>query len=90
MGTWRAEQNGDVFELTIDEQSQFTWKATPKEGQPVTISGPLAATSDTLVLESNDQGTMVGRVASEGADQFRFVIMGGPPDDKGLTFKRVE
>ena len=41
-----------------------------------------------LVLESKDQGSMVGRVISGGPDEFHFVSTGGPPNDKGLTFKQ--
>jgi tetratricopeptide (TPR) repeat protein len=90
IGNWRAEREGDMFELRVDENAQFVWKATPKGGQSVEISGPLAATNDTLILESNDQGTMVAKVQSLGADEFQFVISGGPPDDKGLTFRRIK
>jgi predicted Zn-dependent protease len=90
VGTWRAEREGDTFELHVGEEADFVWKVTPKSGQPVEIAGPLAATNDTLVLESKDQGTMVAKVTSAGADEFQFVISGSPPDDKGLTFKRVK
>ena len=90
VGTWRADRDGDVFELTVDENAAFIWKVTPKSGQPVEISGPLAATNDTVVLESKDQGTMVAKVTSMGTDEFQFVISGGPPEDKGLRFKRVK
>jgi hypothetical protein len=72
----------------VDENAEFVWKATPKSGQAVEISGPLVATNDTVVLESKDQGTMVAKVISVNADEFQFVISGGPPDDKGLTFQR--
>jgi hypothetical protein len=89
VGKWRAERDGTVFELTIDEKSQFTWKATPKGKAPLTLSGPLTATSDLLILESKDQGSMVGRVTSGGPDQFQFVSTAGPPNDKGLTFRRA-
>ncbi|MHB0960197.1 MAG: tetratricopeptide repeat protein [Pirellulaceae bacterium] len=90
VGVWRAERDGDTFELKVDESATFVWKVTPKSGQPVEISGPLAATRDTLVLESTDQGTMVAKVDSLGTDEFQFVISGGPPEDKGLTFKRAK
>jgi hypothetical protein len=33
---------------------------------------------------------MVAKVTSLGADEFQFVVSGGPPDDKGLAFKRVK
>ena len=89
VGTWRAERNGDRFELSIDENSRFTWKATPKGKPTVTLTGTLAATGDTILLQSKDQGTMAAQVKSGGADQFQFVAAGSPPDDKGLSFQRV-
>jgi predicted Zn-dependent protease len=90
IGAWKAERDGTVFELKVDDQGDFAWKVTPKDGKAVEISGPIAATSDTLVLESKDQGTMVGKVKSNGPDEFQFLISGSPPDDPGLTFKRVK
>lgn len=89
VGNWRADRNGDTFELSIDEQGNFTWKATPKGKPPVEITGTVLVTNDLLVLESKDQGSMVGRVASGGADQFRFVSTNGPPQDEGLAFRRI-
>jgi len=89
VGNWRAVRDGDVFELTIGEEGQFTWKATPKGSDPVSLSGQTATTADTLILESGDQGTMVARVKSGGPDKFQFVATGSPPNDPGLTFERV-
>ncbi len=90
VGVWRAERDGDVFELKVDENAEFVWKVTPKSGNPVEITGPLAATNDSLILESKEQGTMVAKVTSQGPDAFQFVVSGSPPDDKGLTFTRVK
>lgn len=90
VGQWRAERDGNAFDLTIEEQGAFTWKATPKGKQPTTISGQYTVTANALVMEGEDQGTMAGRVTSGGPDQFQFVIAGGPPGDTGLTFKRMK
>jgi tetratricopeptide (TPR) repeat protein len=90
VGRWRAERDGSTFELSIDEQGQFNWRVIPKGKQPIAIGGNVTATSDVLVLESKDQGSMVGHVTSGGPDQFQFVSTGGPPDDKGLSFQRVK
>ena len=90
VGSWRAERNGDVFELSIDENNQFTWKAVPKGKPPVTLTGTMAAAGDAILLESKDQGTMAAQVNSGGADQFQFVAAGSPPDDKGLQFRRIK
>jgi hypothetical protein len=40
-----------------------------------------------LILQQSNQETMIGRVEQTGDKGFRFVMMGGPPDDPGLTFK---
>ena len=90
VGSWRAERNGDVFDLSIDENSQFTWKAVPKGKPPVTLNGTMATAGDAILLESKDQGTMAAQVKSGGADEFQFVAAGSPPDDKGLQFTRIK
>jgi len=90
VGRWRAERNGDRFELSIDENSQFTWKATPKGKPTVTLTGTMAAAGDAILLQSKDQGTMAAQVKSGGADQFQFIAAGSPPDDKGIVFQRIK
>jgi hypothetical protein len=90
VGSWRAERNGDVFELSFDENSQFTWKAVPKGKQPVTLTGTMATEGNEILLQSKDQGTMAAQVTSGGADQFQFVAAGSPPGDKGLQFTRTK
>jgi hypothetical protein len=90
IGKWRADRNGDVFGLWIKEDGTFDWKVIQKGKEPIEITGQVAATSDTLVLESADQGSMVAQVQSGGPDQFQFVVTGGPPGDEGLAFRRVK
>lgn len=90
VGNWHAQRDGAVFELSIDENSQFTWKATPKGKPTVTLAGTLASAGDAILLQSKDQGTMAAEVKSGGADQFQFIAAGSPTDDKGLQFARVK
>jgi hypothetical protein len=47
------------------------------------------STKDTLVLDSETQGAMVGNVKTIGPDEFHFALAGGPADAKGLEFRRV-
>jgi tetratricopeptide (TPR) repeat protein len=89
VGRWRAEADGTTIELAIDDASQFEWSATPSGGTATKLSGSVLATSDTLVLDSESQGSMVGQVKAIGPDEFRFALAGGPPDAKGLDFRRV-
>jgi Flp pilus assembly protein TadD len=90
VGSWQAERDGDTFELSIDENSQFTWKATPTGKPTVTLTGTMSVANDGILLQSKDQGTMAAQVTSGGADQFQFIAAGSPPDDKGLSFQRVK
>ncbi len=89
VGHWSAQRDGTTFDLTIDEKSHFTWNATTPGKPPITLDGTLTTTNDMLILESKDKGSMVGRVTSGGPDQFQFVSTDGPPNDKGLSFRRL-
>jgi tetratricopeptide (TPR) repeat protein len=88
VGTWKAQAGDTVIELTIDEKSQFTWKATPKGKPPVELKGTVATDGDKLALENPQQGNMVGQVKSGGADKFTFALQGSPPE-AGLAFDRA-
>lgn len=90
VGTWRAKAGNTTIDLTITDDSQFTWKAT-QAGKPVTpLKGQLTTTSDELVLQSADQGSMTGSVSSQGPDHWQFALSGAPPSDPGLSFSRVK
>jgi hypothetical protein len=90
VGKWVAKRGDDQFGLIIDENAKFTWVAIPKGQERVTLTGDAATEGDTLLLESAEQGTMAGVVKSGGPDKFQFIVAGGPPDDEGLTFNRVQ
>jgi hypothetical protein len=89
VGRWRADADGTTIELAIDDASQFEWSATPPGGTATKLAGSVVATSDTLVLDSETHGSMVGQVKPAGPDEFRFALAGGPPGAKGLEFRRV-
>jgi predicted Zn-dependent protease len=89
VGSWKAERDGNQFELTIDEEGDFVWQVTFPEGDPVKITGQYGMEGNVLLLESPDDGTMAARVVSGGADEFQFVLAGSPPDDDGLSFNRA-
>jgi tetratricopeptide (TPR) repeat protein len=90
VGTWQAKAGDSTIELTITEDSQFTWKATQKGQPPVQIEGTLTAGSDTLILESETQGSMIGRVKSLSPDKWQFSIAGDTSNDAQLTFERTK
>ncbi len=90
VGSWRAQGGGAKIDLTIDSESSFAWKAAGDGTLPIEIMGQVAATTDTLVLDAGDKGTMVGQVTSAGTDKFEFRMVGTPPDEPSLVFSRVK
>ena len=89
VGSWQAKAGDTTIDLTITDDSQFSWKAA-QPGKPATeLNGDLAATSDELVLQSADHGAMAGSVKSLGPDKWQFALSGAPPSDPGLTFERL-
>jgi len=88
VGTWLATSNKDSVELSIAEDSQFTWKSKPSGRPPVAISGTIETARDAIALVSEAAGTMTGKVASQGADAFEFTLAGAPPDAKPIVFHR--
>lgn len=89
VGTWRASSGDSTITLKIDDDSQFTWQAVTKGQSPIELQGQMMATSDTLVLDNKQQGSMVGRVTSAGPDKWQFALAGSPPGDQGQNFERV-
>jgi hypothetical protein len=89
VGNWRAKAGNTTIDLAITENSQFAWKATQAGKPPVELKGQLASTSDQLVLESLEHGSMEGSVKSLGPDEWQFALSGAPPSDHGLSFARV-
>ncbi|MFM7842946.1 MAG: tetratricopeptide repeat protein [Planctomycetota bacterium] len=90
VGTWIAKADGAEIQLTITEDSTFTWKASQKDQAAIELSGDLNATGDAIVLESKSQGSMSGNVISKGADQWQFRLAGSPAKDPGLLFARAK
>ena len=90
VGTWLAQSRDTKIELSITEDSQFTWKAGAKDQAPVVLSGQLAASSDGISLETKEQGAIGGTVESKGPDNWRFAMSGAPASDPGLSFARVK
>ena len=90
VGNWRAKAGNTTIDLTITDDSQFTWKAAQAGKPAAELKGQLDSTSDELVLESKDQGSMSGTVKSLGPDKWQFALSGAPPSDPGLSFARLK
>ena len=79
VGNWTSDDKTPI-KLTIDEQSQFTWQASPPGKPAVKLNGDLIASSDTIALETENEGTMIGRVRSGGPDKFTLLLQGMPAE----------
>jgi tetratricopeptide (TPR) repeat protein len=90
VGAWRAKEGDTTINLTITDDSQFSWKAVQGEKPPVELKGQLTSTSDELALESADHGAMTGSVKSLGPDKWQFALTGAPPSAPGLSFERIK
>jgi tetratricopeptide (TPR) repeat protein len=88
VGTWKATSGKDTVELSITEDSKFTWKATPAGRPPVELSGTVETARDAIALNTEKAGSMVGKVQSKGADAFDFTLVGAPKEAKPLEFQR--
>jgi tetratricopeptide (TPR) repeat protein len=87
VGDWKAKSPGGTVELGLKEDNAFTWKYAGK-GAPKEFEGTYQLAGDTLVLEYDNGGTMVAKVSSPSANQLAFKVLGGPPNDPGLSFTK--
>jgi len=88
VGTWKATSGKDTVELSITEDSKFTWKAAPAGRPPVELSGTVETARDAIALNTEKAGSMVGKVQSKGPDAFDFTLVGAPKEAKPLEFRR--
>lgn len=90
VGSWKATAGKTTIELSITEDSQYTWQAATADEKPVKLEGQLTTAPDAIILSNEAQGDMMGKVKSLGPDKFDFTIAGSPPNDPGLSFSRVK
>ncbi|MBI3860331.1 MAG: tetratricopeptide repeat protein [Planctomycetia bacterium] len=87
IGRWTAKRpDRSTFVLNLTSDSKFTWtfKNSAKEEE---FGGKYSIDGAILVLERTDGAQMPGLVTISAAG-FNFKMYGGPPDDKGLDFRK--
>jgi tetratricopeptide (TPR) repeat protein len=88
VGTWKAARDdGSKFELTLPQDSSFTWKYSQKQNTQE-FSGTYSVEGNLLVLQRQDGTSMIGQITADGPKKFNFKIVGAPADDPGLNFAR--
>jgi tetratricopeptide (TPR) repeat protein len=89
VGRWTAPSPADgTVDLSLDNDGRFTWKFA-QAGNTQSFAGKYELAGNTLVLEYDNGGTMVAKVAVSGPNGFTFQMVGGPPNDPGLAFARA-
>ncbi len=90
IGLWQAKRDDARFDLQLDEDGRFVWKSAVQGKPAVEMTGNYMLANDLLILETAEDGTMVGRASPQDADRFSFVPADSPPSDPGLAFGRVK
>jgi hypothetical protein len=88
VGTWSASPAKDtVIALTIAKDGSFTWKVREK-GKARQFGGESTFGNNLLTLAQADGNALVGKVTWQDENRFQFKVVGGGPEDPGLSFSR--
>ena len=89
VGTWKAARaDGSKFNLTLTDDTKFTWSFAPKGQAAQVFGGEYTVEGNVLALERQDGGSLIAEVTSGGNAKFNFKLVGAPGDDPGLDFSR--
>lgn len=87
VGNWRATKGESVIELTITEDSNFTWIASSSGTQNAKLEGTITTAPDGIVLETTSNGTLAGKVQPGENGTWTFYPPAASSED-GLLFQR--
>jgi tetratricopeptide (TPR) repeat protein len=88
IGTWNATgADSGRFGLTFNDKGEFTWVYTAG-GKETKLSGVYAVDGTDLALEPDEGGVMLATITPPENGMMHFKVVGSPPDDKGLDFKK--
>ncbi len=90
MGTWTAQPAADTtITVTFQDKGHFAWKVS-RQGKEQQFEGTSTYDSGilTMVQQQNNNNVMVGNVAWKDDDHFTFKVLGGGPNDPGLSFTK--
>lgn len=87
IGEWTAEAQGkNSIALDLRDDGTFNWTLN-REGKPAKHTGKYELEGDTLILDFEDGGGMIGKV-TETDGGFKFKLLNGPEEDPGLNFRQ--
>ncbi len=90
MGIWTAQPAADTtITLIFQDKGHFVWKVS-RQGKDQQFDGTSTYDSGilTMVQQQDNKNVMVGNVAWKDDDHFTFKVLGGGPNDPGLSFTK--
>jgi len=87
VGQWKSNSGDSRFELKLTDKNTFSWIYENK-GKTTTVEGVYAVQGNTLAMEPDAGGTMAAELTKLTGTGFHFAVVGAPPGDKGLDFKK--
>ncbi len=88
-GTWTAQSSkGKTFTLTLTPDGTFTWQSKDDK-KTIDQKGVFGVEGETLAMEPDGGGVLVGKVSKPENGTFKLELVGGLPDDSALEFKQV-
>ncbi len=87
LGTWKATAGDSRYELVFTDKNTFRWTFEEK-GKPTTVEGVFAIDGNTLAMQPDAGGTMAAELTNVKGNAFHFAVVGAPPGDKGLDFRK--
>ena len=87
VGQWKAARDdGSSFNLTLTNDSKFTWGFSAANKPAEEFSGTYTLEGNVLALERGEGGALIAEVAPEADGRLKFRLLGAPENDPGLIF----
>ncbi len=87
-GTWVATRDsGATITLRFLPDGKFTWTHL-KDTKSTELAGNYSINDNGLLVLDSDDSQMVADVSLPAERQLKFVLVGGPPADPGLEFRK--
>ena len=89
-GSWMAQPDKDVkITLAFQPDGNFAW-SVGRQGKKQQFAGKSSYENGILTMvQDKNNNTMVGNVSWTDENHFTFKIMGGAPNDPGLSFAKA-
>jgi tetratricopeptide (TPR) repeat protein len=87
VGNWSATARNAKFEMNLADDGKFTW-VHEQDGKRQEVKGVYALQDKSLAMEPDSGGIMLADVTNLGNNTLHFQMVGAPPGDSGLQFKK--